>query len=218
MASMKRRDFLRLSGTFLVAAKLTGCGGDDDGATPDGPGPDAPTTGIYRYPQGVASGDPRETSVVLWTRAERVAGGTADIELKVEVATDEAFTNVVAMRDLWAAAANDHTVRVIVTDLAADTIYFYRFTTGNDVIVGRTRTAPTADADVPIRLAWASCQDYMAGHYGAYRIMIQEDMARPPADQIRAVLHLGDFIYETRRCANAASMRALKWRQAIRCM
>src|SRR5687767_5283687 len=101
MASMKRRDFLRLSGTFLVAAKLTGCGGDDDGATPDG-GPDAPTTGVYRYPQGVASGDPRETSVVLWTRAERVAGGTADIELKVEVATDEAFANVVAMRDLWA--------------------------------------------------------------------------------------------------------------------
>jgi alkaline phosphatase D len=47
-------------------------------------------------------------------------------------------------------------------------------------------------------MAWASCQDYGAGHFGAYRIMVQEDMARAEADQIRFVLHLGDFIYETR--------------------
>src|SRR5207244_256357 len=36
------------------------------------------------------------------------------------------------------------------------------------------------------------------GQYHAYRKLVEEDMARAEADQIRFVLHLGDFIYETR--------------------
>lgn len=200
MASMKRRDFLRLTGTFLVAAKLGGCGGDDGGnpIIDAAPGIDAQPTGIVDFPQGVASGDPRSTSVVLWTRAVLTAGGSGDVALELEVASDAGFNTIVAMRDVTAVAAVDHTVRVLVTDLAPDTYYYYRFSSGGDVITGRTRTAPAADADVAVRLAWASCQDYGAGHYGAYRLMIEEDMARPEADQIRFVLHLGDFIYETR--------------------
>lgn len=193
---MKRRDFLRLTGTFFAAASLgglPGCGGDDG----DGGDPDA-ATGVILFPQGLASGDPRESSVVLWTRAVRATGGTEAVDLTLEVASDAAFTTIVAMQSVSAMAAVDHTVRVIVTGLAADTIYYYRFKNGADSISGRTRTAPAADADVPVRLAWASCQDYGAGHYGAYRVMIDEDMARPEADQIRFVLHLGDFIYETR--------------------
>ena len=53
---------------------------------------------------------------------------------------------------------------------------------------------PSPHADVPIRMAWVSCQDYAAGQYHAYRQMVQDDMARPEADQIRFVLHPGDFI------------------------
>jgi alkaline phosphatase D len=198
MASMKRRDFLRLSGTFLVAAKLGGCGGDDTGGDGVDAGPDAPQVAAVDFPQGVASGDPSPASVVLWTRAVRRDGSGEDTEIKVDVATDMAFTNIVATRMVWAAAAVDHTVRVIVTDLAANTTYFYRFSSGQDEIIGRTRTAPATDADVSVRIAWASCQDYGAGHYGAYRLMLQEDMARPENDQIQFVLFLGDFIYETR--------------------
>jgi alkaline phosphatase D len=97
-----------------------------------------------------------------------------------------------------ATAASDHALRVVVTGLAADTFYYYRFTAGADVASGRTRTAPAATADLPIRLAWVSCQDYAAGKYHGYRQMIAEDMARAEADQIRFVLHLGDWIYETR--------------------
>ncbi|MEZ4401396.1 MAG: alkaline phosphatase D family protein [Kofleriaceae bacterium] len=195
---MKRRDFLRLSGTFVAVASLggvAGCGGDDAPATDAGP--DAPATGAFGFPQGVGSGDPRETSVVLWTRAVP-ATGAADVPLVVEVAADPAFATVVVMQAVTATAASDHTVRVVVTGLAADTIYYYRFTAGADTIGGRTRTAPSADADVAIRMAWVSCQDYAAGQYHAYRQMLTEDMARAEADQIRFVLHLGDFIYETR--------------------
>ncbi len=194
---MKRRDFFRLTGTFFAAASLggvPGCGGDDG----DGGDPDAAPTGLVLFPQGVASGDPRESSVVLWTRAVRAAGGAEAVDLTLEVASDAGFATIVAMQSVSAMAAVDHTVRVVVTGLAADTIYYYRFKNGGDAITGRTRTAPAADADVPVRMAWASCQDYGAGHYGAYRVMIAEDMARAEADQIRFVLHLGDFIYETR--------------------
>ena len=89
-------------------------------------------------------------------------------------------------------------MRVVVTGLAAATTYHYRFVAGRDMISGRTRTAPEATADVQVNLAWVSCQDYSAGHYGAYRQMIMDDDARAEADQIHAVVHLGDMIYETR--------------------
>lgn len=195
---MNRRDFLRLSGTFFAAASLGGVAACSDDAKPaTDAGIDAPPTGSFLFPQGVGSGDPRETSVVLWTRCVP-ASGTASVDLRVEVASDAGFATIVVMQSITAAAAADHTVRVVVTGLAADTIYYYRFTAGSDTINGRTRTAPAANADVPIRMAWVSCQDYAAGQYHAYRQMVQEDMARPEADQIRFVLHLGDFIYETR--------------------
>lgn len=98
-----------------------------------------------------------------------------------------------------AVAAADHTVRVLVTGLAAATTYHYRFVADSgDQIAGRTRTAPAKDADVQVNLAWISCQDYDAGHYGAYRQLLLDDDARPEADRIHAVIHLGDMIYETR--------------------
>ncbi|HSR98492.1 MAG TPA: alkaline phosphatase D family protein, partial [Kofleriaceae bacterium] len=61
-----------------------------------------------------------------------------------------------------------------------------------------TRTAPAAGADVQVNLAWVSCQDYSAGNYGAYRQLLIDDAARPDADKIHAIVHLGDMIYETR--------------------
>ena len=144
---MKRREFLRLTGTFLVTAKLAGCGGDDAGGDADA-AVDGLPTGIILFPQGVASGDPTEASVVLWTRAVK-SSGTGDVTLKLEVATDEAFTAVVAMQTVTAMASVDNTVRVIVTDLAADTIYYYRFSDGPDAITGRTRTAPAPTPTSP---------------------------------------------------------------------
>jgi alkaline phosphatase D len=200
---MQRRDFLRSSGWFVVGASLVGvglpgCG--DDGAVVDEEDPSI--KGTYTFPQGIASGDPRAASVVLWTRVALANSTTGDsfgaIDLRVEVATDAEFSKVIADRRILAAQSSDHTVRVLVTGLASATSYFYRFTAGQDVISGQTRTAPDATADVPVNLAWVSCQDYSAGHYGAYRQLIVDDDARADADKIHAVVHLGDMIYETR--------------------
>jgi alkaline phosphatase D len=201
---MKRREFLRSTGWFVVSAAVVGSAAAcDDGFGYDGPGQDPePTTkpaGAYRFPQGVASGDPRETSVVLWTRLEQVNPDyLGTIKIKVQVSTDASFATLVVDRALATTVVSDRTVRVLVTGLTASTTYHYRFVADNDKIAGRTRTAPAASADVQINLAWISCQDYTAGHYGAYRQMIVDDDARPEADRLHAVVFLGDMIYETR--------------------
>jgi alkaline phosphatase D len=206
---MKRRDFLRTTGWFVVGASLVGFTACDDAnkdAPPDAgsntPPPDtAPSgdpVGTYTFPQGVASGDPRQSSVVLWTRVAKPGADAGDIAIRVQVSTDAAFATMVVDKSLSAPAASDNTVRVLVTELQAGTSYYYRFTSGADTVFGRTRTAAAANADVQVNLAWVSCQDYTAGHYGAYRQMIVDDDARSEANKIHAVVHLGDMIYETR--------------------
>ena len=188
---LKRRDFLKLTGTFFATASLAGvpgCGDDDGGGA----------TGDFLFKEGVASGDPRTDRVVLWTRCVRKdPAATSDISLIVEVSSDEQFDTIVVSEDVTASAGNDFTVRVVVNGLEPDKYYYYRFVAGVDEAVGRTRTAPAADADVAVNFAWVSCQDYGAGYFSAYKQMIDDDKAKPDAEQIRFIVHLGDFIYES---------------------
>ncbi len=206
--AMRRRDFLKTAGSFVATASLgglLGCGDDDEGAPRrDGGQADGGTDGgvmrrRYAFAQGVASGDPRPSSVMLWTRVQADDGSDDPVALVLEVATDEQFTERVLEQDVEATHASDHTVRVLVEGLSPDTVYYYRFTADRDRSrVGRTWTAPEPDADTAVRFAWASCQDYSAGFYGAYRKLINDDIAASTADQLRFVLHVGDFVYETR--------------------
>lgn len=176
---------------------VPGCG---DNVTPaDNVKPEP--KGTYSFPQGVASGDPQAASVILWTRVvlgTDTGGNFGAVLLRVQVSGEMSFETLVVDETILAAEADDHTVRVVVTGLAAATTYYYRFVAGQDVISGQTRTAPDAAADVQVNLAWVSCQDYSAGHYGAYRQLIIDDNARAEADKIHAIVHLGDMIYETR--------------------
>src|SRR5512139_744875 len=114
---MRRRDFLRGAGAFVVAAKLVGCG--DNKAGP-GPGPDAPTArGSFTFPQGVASGDPRTNSVVLWTRVEAADPSSEAIQLRLIVVAGESLdATPIVDQTIEATIASDHTVRVLVTSLA----------------------------------------------------------------------------------------------------
>src|SRR5438270_3985685 len=148
------------------------------------------------YPEGVASGDPDPTSVILWTR--RPFGGGSRHTLTVEVAEDEAFRRVVAQAPAPVSAASDWTTRVLVGRLKPSRVYWYRFTDadGNGSRVGRTMTAPRANDPRPVNFAFVSCQDVNEGKLNAYRRMIFEDERAGAADQLGFVLHLGDFIYE----------------------
>jgi alkaline phosphatase D len=148
------------------------------------------------YPQGVASGDPDSSSVILWTRRPFASPGRH--LLTVEVAEDDAFRRVVAKTTAPVSAESDWTTRVLVGHLEPARVYWYRFTDGegNGSRVGRTITAPMANDPRPINFAFVSCQDVNEGKLNAYRRMIFEDERAAPADQLDFVLHLGDFIYE----------------------
>ena len=148
------------------------------------------------YPEGVASGDPDPTSVILWTR--RPFGGGERHILTVEVAEDEAFRHVVAHAVAPVSAAADWTTRVLVGGLKPARTYWYRFTDddGNGSRVGRTITAPAPSDPRPVNFAFVSCQSVNEGKLNAYRRMIFEDERAAPEEQLGFVLHLGDFIYE----------------------
>src|SRR5581483_7069091 len=149
------------------------------------------------YPEGVASGDPDDHSVILWTRRPYETG-TASARLRVEVARDKAFAHVVASGEAPVLAASDWTCRILVGGLDPATVYWYRFTDreGNGSRIGRTITAPS-DADPrPVSFVFVSCQNANDGEQHAYRRMIFDDERTADADRIDFVIHLGDFIYE----------------------
>ena len=149
------------------------------------------------FPQGVASGDPRADSVILWTR-RAPDSDRATHRLAVEVARDPGFADVVARGDVEVSAATDWTCRFLAAGLKPAREYWYRFIdeAGNASRPGRTLTAPADDDDRPVNFAFVSCQDVTQGAMNAYRRMLWEDARRPREEQLGFVLHLGDFIYE----------------------
>jgi alkaline phosphatase D len=149
------------------------------------------------YPEGVASGDPDNNSVLLWTRRPPKDNRIVD-RLHVEVAEDESFTQVVATAEAPIFEASDWTCRVLAGGLKPSRTYWYRFTdsTGYGSRVGRTMTAPADNDNRPIRFAFVSCQNANQGAQNAYRRMIFEDERAAEQDRLGFVLHLGDFIYE----------------------
>ena len=149
------------------------------------------------YPQGVASGDPTDDSVILWTRRPPVAGSRAH-RLAVDVASDPEFAHIVATGTADVGADTDWTCRFLAARLKPATEYWYRFTDeqGFGSRIGRTLTAPAPDDDRAVRFTFVSCQSVTEGACNAYRRMIFEDEGRPAAERLAFVLHLGDFIYE----------------------
>ncbi|BFU46964.1 alkaline phosphatase D family protein [Krasilnikovia sp. MM14-A1004] len=153
---------------------------------------------------GVASGDPLPDGVVLWTRLapQPTTGGgmpAQNFAVDWEVAEDPGFSRVVQRGSATATPEYGHSVHVEVQGLRPDAVYHYRFKAGDQISpAGRTRTAPAADARPSrLRFAYASCQDYQAGYYTAYRHMAAEDLA--------FVAFLGDYIYESP--ANPSAIR-----------
>ena len=146
---------------------------------------------------GVASGAPLPDGIVLWTRLAPqpllADGGLppTDIEVRWELAHDEAFRELAASGTAVARAAFAHSVHVEATGLQPGRWYWYRFMAGDARSpVGRTRTAPALDDRAPrLRFAFASCQHYEQGFFAAYRHMREEDLD--------LVVFLGDYIYES---------------------
>ena len=188
-----------LQGTLLSATGIFACSGDSTTTNPAGEqGPATIEVSPSTFPQSVASGDPAPNTVVLWTRV-RPNQDREDLRIVLQVALDEDFTQRVMFGDdlertLLATDERDYCVKVRLTDLEPATTYFYRFLFDTDDArlssrTGRTRTAPSPDADVPARFAFVSCQDFNGRWYNPYRRLLEEE--------VDFVVHLGDYIYET---------------------
>ncbi|MBA2637060.1 MAG: alkaline phosphatase D family protein, partial [Solirubrobacterales bacterium] len=149
----------------------------------------------YPFTLGVASGDPAPDGAVLWTRlapAPLSGGGMPRRRVPVdyEVALDERFRRPVQRGTTEARPELGHSVHVELEGLEPAREYFFRFRAAGELSpVGRTKTAPAADArPEALAFAFVSCSQYEHGYYTAYRHVAEEDLD--------VVVHLGDYIYE----------------------
>jgi len=170
----RREALIGVSSALLLPVA---CG--QEGTSPD-------TNSDIAFLHGVASGDPDNESVVVWTRVTTTAR-QADVGWRV--AMDESFQNVVAQGQYKTDASRDFTVKVVVDDLRPGQEYFYQFDVdGIRSPAGRTKTLPVGHVDRLV-LAVATCSRYSFGFFNAYEVI-----ANDPA--VDLVVHLGDYIYE----------------------
>lgn len=140
---------------------------------------------------GVASGDPTPNKVIIWTRVTPDSGFVGMAMVDWRMALDTGMTQIVQSGTFVTDATKDYTVKVDVGGLNPNTYYYYEFTYDSlNSIRGRTRTTPSqAQMQDSLRFGVVSCSNYEAGFFNVYRILNERN-------DIDAVIHLGDYIYE----------------------
>lgn len=179
--SISRRELIQHSvmgfGALSLPISLTACGGDDEFITPKH---------HVAFKHGVASGDPLQDRVILWTR---ISPEDTSLRLNViwEMATDQTFKTIVNTGTVQTSKAQDFIVKVDADRLQAGQQYYYRFKVGTVISpVGSTRTlAQHLDR---VKFAVCSCSNYPAGYFHVYKEIAQQN--------VDVVIHLGDYIYE----------------------
>ncbi|HCG7049167.1 TPA: alkaline phosphatase D family protein [Vibrio parahaemolyticus] len=175
--SLSRRDFMKVVSSTAVATGLIGCGSDDNESV------------AVSFVHGVASGDPTQTQVIIWTRVTTAA---SYVDVSWQVASDMEFLNVVQSGVFTTDTGRDFTVKVDVQNLNANSQYYYRFIVGEMMSeVGQTQTLPE-DGVEKASMAVVSCANYPAGYFHVYREILNQHEQSP----FDVVLHLGDYIYE----------------------
>ncbi|KRI53250.1 alkaline phosphatase D family protein [Acinetobacter pittii] len=178
---ISRRELIQKSlfgfGALSLPVAFTGC---NDGSDEEG----SETQADFLH--GVASGDPLQDRVILWTRLTPL-DLNARLRVTWEIATDDQFKQNLKTGTVETTKTDDFTVKVDATGLQAGTTYFYRFRFGSKVSpVGQTKTLPVTTNKVSF--AVCSCSNYPAGYFYVYREMAKQN--------VDVVIHLGDYIYE----------------------
>lgn len=141
---------------------------------------------IQPFYHGVASGDPLNDRVIIWTR---VTTDLPSVSVKWKMATDTGMQNIVAQGTTTTDTSRDYTVKVDVTGLQPNTYYYYEFEAlGRLSQRGRTKTMPTGNVS-SLRIAFMSCSNYSFGYFNAYDIIKNRN-------DVDLLIHLGDYIYE----------------------
>ena len=176
--SLSRRDFIKVVSSGAVATTLTACGSDDTNTVTDA-----------SFEHGVASGDPTQTQVIIWTRVTTEA---SYVDVSWQVSATEDFSSIEQSGTFATDTSRDFTVKVDVQNLNPNTQYYYRFMVGEaSSIVGITQTLPEGSVD-KASMAVVSCANYPAGYFNVYKEILEQHQKA----SFDVVLHLGDYIYE----------------------
>ncbi|KAJ7470691.1 PhoD-like phosphatase-domain-containing protein [Mycena latifolia] len=162
-------------------------------------------SGGINFTHSVASGDPFDTSVLIWTRAFPLGAGpdqSVPICVSYQVFTSPALPGKpIDSAQAFTSWDVDFTIKFEVSGLKPDTQYFYVFAdcTNPSTVspVGRTRTLPSPNTPAasvnggkPLTLAVFSCSQFQAGWFNAYGFAAHNTSAE-------IFVHLGDYIYES---------------------
>lgn len=140
----------------------------------------------FTFDHGVASFDPSNDGVLLWTR---VSGADEPVKVSYIVARDPDLRDVVDIGTAKSDPDADHTVVQEISGLDSGAAFYYAFSgEGATSAIARFRTVP-AGALESLRLGIVCCSNYAYGYFAAYA-----EVAR--RNDLDAVLHLGDYIYE----------------------
>jgi alkaline phosphatase D len=180
MTRLTRRGALGLgAGLGVAGLGAAGCATTGDVASSKG-----------AFQHGIASGDPTQTSVLIWTRVTPEVEGPMSVAWGV--ARDSGFKDVVKRGTFNTGPERDYTVKVDVQGLEPGQLYYYWFSVGRTSSPGgATRTLPATGVS-DYRMAVVSCSNWPFGYFNAYR----EIAKRGTQGQLDAVIHLGDYIYE----------------------
>ena len=176
--SLSRRDFIKVVSSGAVATTLTACGSDEKN-----------TVTAASFEHGVASGDPTQTQVIIWTRVTTEA---SYVDVSWQLSATEDFSSIEQSGTFATDTSRDFTVKVDVQNLNPNTQYYYRFMVGEaSSIVGITQTLPEGRVD-KASMAVVSCANYPAGYFNVYKEILEQHQKA----SFDVVLHLGDYIYE----------------------
>ncbi len=182
--SVSRRGFIKRTGQGFLGVGAAVSGGRAMAMSMPGTELEI-NPGAFNY--GVASGDPLQDRVILWTHFKPTVEGPVDVEWRIS--TDPSMNRVVNQGTFRTDAQRDYTVKVDADGLSPGVVYYYQFSAlGKDSSIGRTRTVPEGDLD-RARLAIVSCSSYPHGYFNVYRILAERN-------DIDAIVHLGDYLYE----------------------
>ena len=144
--------------------------------------------GLTGFTHNVASGEPGQDSVLLWTRYVGPTGGPSRV--RVEISESKDFTKIAGGGQMVTGPWRDNTVKVTVDGLTPGKWHWFRFIAPDGTMspVGRTKTLPVGKV-ANFNIAIFSCSNLGFGEFNAYGHGAMRD-------DVDLVLHMGDYFYE----------------------
>ena len=144
---------------------------------------------VISFKYGVASGDPTNTNVILWTKI--LPMGSPEIRVRWEVSNTNDFSKLITYGHVRVNSKKDYSVKVdakIPKQFNGKKLYYRFLADGKTSDIGMTSTLPTINPN-NFNIAFCSCSNYPAGYFNAYKEIAKNK-------KVDLVLHLGDYLYE----------------------